>query len=95
VNRETQSVKRRRVNTGIQLLVMIACIAVAARRGFQLSDDHVAGALIGGFAGLLVGLIASGVILTFEQLILNLPLRRIRAGMALVFSSKDGGEKRK
>tara|TARA_B100000809_G_scaffold243352_1_gene268286 strand:+ start:1504 stop:1785 length:282 start_codon:yes stop_codon:yes gene_type:complete len=93
MNRETQSVNRRRVNTGIQLAVMIVCIAVAARRGFQLSDDHVAGALIGGFVGLLVGLIASGVILTLEQLILNLPVRRIRAGMALVFSSKDRSQK--
>jgi thiamine transporter ThiT len=81
------------MNTSIQLSVMIICIAVAARRGFQLSDDHVAGALIGGFVGLLVGLIASGIILTVEQLIPNHPLRRIRAGMELVFSSKDRSEK--
>jgi thiamine transporter ThiT len=72
---------------------MIVCIAVAARRGFQLSADHVAGALIGGFVGLLVGLIASGIILTVEQLILNLSVQRIRAGMALVFSSKDRSKK--
>ena len=90
---ETQSVTRRRVETGIQLGVIIVCIAIAARRGFQVVDDHVAGALIGGFIGLLVGLVASGVILTVEQLILNLPVRRIRAGMALVFSSKDRNEK--
>ncbi|MDP7741604.1 MAG: hypothetical protein QGF67_09200 [Lentisphaeria bacterium] len=90
---EAQSVSRRRVATGFQLGAMILCIAIGARRGFQLPDDYVAGALVGGFIGLLVGLIASGVILTVEQLILNLSVRRIRAGMALVFSSKDRSEK--
>lgn len=93
MNRETQPVTRRRVATAIQLVAMILCTAIGARRGFQLSDDYVAGALIGGFVGLLIGLVGSGVLLTVGQLIRNVPVQRIRGCVSSLISSNERSEK--
>jgi len=59
----------RLIDNLIQLLVIVVCTFLGAGVGFFVITDHLAGALVGGFIGLLVGLFGSGLFLMIYRAI--------------------------
>ena len=53
----------------IQGLAILACLILGAVSGAIVVADHVPGALVGGFIGLLVGLFGSGIFLMIYRAI--------------------------
>jgi hypothetical protein len=56
----------------IQALAIVACLVLGSLIGAVVSDVRVAGAVVGGFLGLLVGWIGSGVVLMVYRAVMHI-----------------------
>ena len=56
----------------IQAVVIFVCLALGATIGAVVVEERVAGAVVGGFIGLLVGLFGSGVFLMVYRAVMHI-----------------------